>query len=179
MTQVDTKQGDLGQVSVQALFLPSDLEVSFIPSSFPHTVAKCSLLQAHSSESERALPKALFPGKNPFPLTYLAFIEVIQVLTLISMAEFPCSKRGTATFLLRVILAHQRKPRSFSCCKGQRSSMFLSGYNQMAFLKHSSFTSEGRRQQNKHQCQVKFVPFHPTVGRPFPQKTAEQGQREH
>lgn len=49
----------------------------------------------------------------------------------------------------------------------------------MAFLEHSSFTSEGRRQQNKHQCQVKFVPFHSTVGRPFPQKTAEQGQREH
>lgn len=38
----------------------------------------------------------------------------------------------------------------------------------MAFSEHSSFTSEGRRQQKKHQCHVKFVPFHPTVGRPFP-----------
>lgn len=118
-------------------------------------------------------------GKIPSHKHVWHLTEVTQVLTLISMAELPCSKHGTATFLLRAILAHQRKPRSFSCCEGQRSSMFLSGYNQMAFLEHSSFTSEGRRQQNKHQCQVKFVPFHPTVGRPFPQKTAEQGQREH
>lgn len=49
----------------------------------------------------------------------------------------------------------------------------------MPFLEHSSFTSEGRRQQNKHQFQVKFAPFHPSVGRIFPQKPAEQGQREH
>lgn len=43
----------------------------------------------------------------------------------------------------------------------------------MAFSEHSSFTSEGRRQQKKHQCHVKFVPFHPTVEGHSPQKTAE------
>lgn len=42
----------------------------------------------------------------------------------------------------------------------------------MPFLEYSNFKSEGRRQQNKHQRQIEFTPFHPSVDRLFTQKLA-------
>lgn len=42
--------------------------------------------------------------------------------------------------------------------------MFLSGH--LPFVEHSNFTSEGRRQQNKHQCWRKFTPSHPGAVHP-------------